>query len=114
MRWPVGDRVPVGATIQFQVRDAASAHDDLTQLLTGSSADAALLFTCNGRGTHLFGEPNHDADTASELLGDLPLAGMFCAGEIGPVGERPFLHGYTASLALFRDIPPAGEDPPVH
>lgn len=98
----VGDRVPVGSTVQFQVRDAESAHDDLTDLLAGVDADGALVFTCNGRGAHMFDEPNHDAETVSEWLGDVPLAGMFCAGEIGPVGGRSFLHGFTASIALFR------------
>jgi small ligand-binding sensory domain FIST len=104
----VGDRVPIGATIQFQVRDAESAHDDLTSLLSGAGADGALVFTCNGRGTNMFAEPNHDAETVSEWLGDVPLAGMFCAGEIGPVGGRSFVHGFTASLALFRSTPGAG------
>lgn len=98
----VGDSVPVGSTVQLQVRDAGSAHDDLVGLLDGRGAsDAALLFTCTGRGTHLFDRPHHDADTIGDALGDVPLAGMFCAGEIGPVGERSFLHGFTASVALF-------------
>ena len=63
-------------------------------------AAAALLFACNGRGVGLFGAPDHDARTVRELLGQLPLAGLFCNGEIGPVGKRTFLHGFTASLAL--------------
>ncbi len=61
---------------------------------------AALLFACNGRGVGLFGAPDHDARTVRELLGPLPLAGLFCNGEIGPVGKRTFVHGFTASLAL--------------
>ena len=59
------------------------------------------MFTCNGRGRSLFGEADHDAGVVAELLGSIPLAGMFCAGEIGPVGGQNFLHGFTASLALF-------------
>ena len=66
-----------------------------------SHGDAALLFTCNGRGTRFFGEPDHDAALVDELLGPVPLAGAFCAGEIGPVGGRNFLHGFTASVAVF-------------
>jgi len=97
----VGDTVPVGRTVQFQVRDADSADEDLRDLLTSAEADAALLFTCNGRGQRLFGEPDHDAGVIDQLLGPLPLAGCFCAGELGPVGARNFLHGFTASLALF-------------
>ena len=99
----VGDTVNVGQTLQFHVRDADAADDDLHALLTGEDARAALLFTCNGRGRHLFGEPDHDAGVVEKLLGPIPVAGAFCAGEIGPVGGRNFLHGFTASLALFRD-----------
>ena len=97
----VGDTIAVGRTVQFQVRDATSADEDLRDLLTSAEADAALLFTCNGRGQRLFGEADHDAGVVDQLLGPLPLAGCFCAGELGPVGARNFLHGFTASLALF-------------
>jgi len=97
----IGDRVDVGTTVQFQVRDAASADEDMRLLLGGARGDAALLFTCNGRGSHLFPEPHHDAGVVEELLGPMPLAGAFCAGEIGPVGGRNFLHSFTASVALF-------------
>jgi small ligand-binding sensory domain FIST len=97
----IGELVTVGQTAQFHVRDAAAADEDLRGLLTGVDADAALLFTCNGRGVALFGTPDHDAGIVDELLGRVPIAGAFCAGEIGPVGNRNFLHGFTASLALF-------------
>ena len=97
----VGEQVSVGQTVQFHVRDAGAADEDLRELLTGVDADAALLFTCNGRGRHLFAVPDHDAGMVEKLLGPIPLAGAFCAGEIGPVGGRNFLHGFTASLALF-------------
>jgi small ligand-binding sensory domain FIST len=97
----VGDEISVGQTVQFHVRDAAAADEDLRLLLSGVDASAALLFTCNGRGRHLFGVPDHDAGVLDQLLGPLPVAGAFCAGEIGPVGGRNFLHGFTASLALF-------------
>jgi len=108
----VGDRVGVGQTVQFHVRDAAAADEDLRALLAGAHADGALLFTCNGRGRSLFGTPDHDAGVVAELLGPLPTAGGFCAGEIGPVGGRNFLHSFTASLALFpggAQERPAGE-----
>jgi small ligand-binding sensory domain FIST len=97
----VGDRVNVGQTVQFHVRDAAAADEDLRELLGGVDADAALLFTCNGRGRHLFGTPDHDAGLVEQLLGPIPVAGCFCAGEIGPVGGRNFLHGFTATMAVF-------------
>ena len=99
----VGDEMSIGSIIQFQVRDAVSADEDLHQLMDGQAADGALLFTCNGRGTHLFSEPHHDAGLVSRMLDRVPIGGMFCAGEVGPVGGRSFVHGFTASLALFHD-----------
>jgi small ligand-binding sensory domain FIST len=97
----VGDLVDIGATVQFHVRDAETADEDLRSLLAGECATGALLFTCNGRGTRLFGVPDHDAEVVNEALDGAPLAGFFAAGELGPVGGRNFLHGFTASLALF-------------
>ena len=94
-------RSSVGQTVQFHVRDAAAADEDLGRCSPARTPPAALLFTCNGRGIRFFGEPDHDAAVVDQLLGPLPLAGAFCAGEIGPVGGRTFLHGFTASLALF-------------
>jgi small ligand-binding sensory domain FIST len=99
----VGDEVSIGDTVQFQVRDAASADEDLKALLAGREADGALVFTCNGRGSHLFDMPDHDASVVVSELGTAAVGGMFCAGELGPVGRRSFLHGFTASVALFRD-----------
>lgn len=101
----VGDYVRVGQTVQFHIRDWQTADHELQQLL-GAVKDearpaAALLFTCNGRGTRLFPEPNHDAVAVAEALGDIPLAGFFAAGELGPVAGKNFMHGFTASLALF-------------
>jgi small ligand-binding sensory domain FIST len=97
----IGDEVDVGTTVQFQIRDAESADADLRTMMTGVTAEAALVFTCNGRGTQLFGAPNHDAALLSDHLSSRPIAGMFCAGEVGPVGGRTMVHGFTASVALF-------------
>ena len=97
----VGDRVPVGTTMQFHVRDAAAADDDLRSMLAGQHGASALLFTCNGRGSGLFGAPDHDAALVAAALGGGPLAGMFCAGELGPVGGANHVHGFTASILLF-------------
>lgn len=100
----IGDNAPVGSTVQFQVRDAESADEDLRLLVEPiDSADGALVFTCNGRGSHLFEHPDHDAAIIADLVRREAVAGMFCAGEIGPVGEHSFLHGFTASAAIFRD-----------
>jgi small ligand-binding sensory domain FIST len=99
----VGDVVEVGSTVQFQVRDAASADEDLHTLLAGRRAQGALVFTCNGRGTHLFGRPDHDAAAVDAVVEGGATAGMFCAGELGPIGGRSFLHGFTASVLLFTD-----------
>ena len=103
----IGARVRVGQTVRLQVRDAASADEDLRQALRaqaealGSDGVAgALLFTCNGRGSHMFELPDHDATAVEDTFG-APAAGFFCAGEFGPVGGRNFLHGFTATLAVF-------------
>lgn len=98
----VGDFVPVGATVQFQVRDSLSAGEDLDALLGDATEHAALLFTCNGRGAAMFGDSHHDARRVSDRVGRA-VAGMFCAGELGPIGARNALHGFTASVALFAD-----------
>jgi small ligand-binding sensory domain FIST len=97
----VGAVVEVGTTVQFHVRDAASADEDLRALLAGRRAHGALVFTCNGRGRHLFGTADHDAGLVADITSGGAVAGMFCAGEIGPVGRRSFLHGFTACVLLF-------------
>lgn len=104
----VGAFARMGQTIQFQRRDAGAASEDMSALLESarrSLGDATIyggcLCSCNGRGHRLFGRPDHDAGMVQKHLGPLGLAGFFCNGEIGPVGDRNFLHGYTASLALF-------------
>lgn len=103
----VGERVRVGQTVRMQVRDGASADEDLREALdrelhaAGGPPAGALLFTCNGRGSHMFGQPDHDAAALDRAFAGAPAAGFFCAGEIGPVGDRNFVHGFTATLALF-------------
>jgi small ligand-binding sensory domain FIST len=106
----VSDEVVVGQTVQFHVRDAGSADKDLRRTLERAAAAlgtrraaGALLFTCNGRGSRLFAEPDHDAGLLAQVLGKIPVAGFFCAGELGPVGGQNFLHAFTASIALFPD-----------
>ncbi len=103
----IGDMVRPGQTVQFHVQDARAADEDLRLLLQGeimlaNTPAGALMFSCNGRGTQLFGAPDHDIRALHQVLGDVPVAGFFCAGEFGPVGGRNFIHGQTASLALFR------------
>ena len=102
----VGDSIREGETIQFHLRDQRTAEEDLELLLTPQALDAppsgALLFSCNGRGTRLYDHPNGDISTIQNILGGVNLAGFFAAGEIGPVGGKNFLHGHTASMALFR------------
>jgi len=104
----VGTLPRAGQTMQFQRRDAAAATEDMKELLGrvkkqigGAPIFGGCLCCCNGRGKHLFGRANHDVELVQEWLGPLGLSGFFCNGEIGPVGKKNFLHGYTASLALF-------------
>ncbi|MGH2749019.1 MAG: FIST signal transduction protein [Actinomycetota bacterium] len=108
----VGDSVAVGETIQFHVRDEASADEDLRTTLKvardkigDGKVSGGLLFTCNGRGSRMFSTSDHDAALIASELGDPPIAGFFCAGELGPVGSKNFLHGFTASMALFSEGP---------
>lgn len=101
----VGDEMRVGSTIQFHVRDGDCADEDLRQMLAeyaGPNAPAGvLLFSCNGRGTRMWSTPNHDVDVIRETCGTVPVTGFFAAGEIGPIGGKNFIHGHTASMALF-------------
>jgi small ligand-binding sensory domain FIST len=103
----LGERVRVGQTVRMHVRDGATADEDLREALRTQAealgvdgAAGALLFSCNGRGSHMFDVPDHDAAALEDTLG-APAAGFFCAGEIGPVGGRNFLHGFTATIAVF-------------
>jgi small ligand-binding sensory domain FIST len=105
----IGDVVQEGQTVQFHLRDAKSASDDLHILLAADRTThrvpplGALLFSCCGRGEGLFGQPHHDIGVVQERLGPIPTAGFFAQGEIGPVGKRNFLHGYTASVVIFSE-----------
>lgn len=96
--------IAVGDRIQFHLRDAETSDQDLRELLAEPHAPAAgaLLFSCVGRGQLLYGHPGHDSRAFQRALGPIPLGGFFCNGEIGPVGGRTFMHGYTSAFALFR------------
>jgi len=112
----VGAMVRTGQTIQFHVRDAESADEDLRSMLSPlktlpeGKGRGALLFTCNGRGTRMFEQPHHDAAVVQSMIGPIPMAGLFAQGELGPVAGRNHIHGFTASLAIFE---PEFELPPV-
>jgi small ligand-binding sensory domain FIST len=104
----VGALPRMGQTVQFQRRDAATASEDFNELLAleknnlaGTEVFGGCLFCCNGRGKNLFGRPSHDSEMIQTHFGPTGVAGFFCNGEIGPVGDKNFLHGFTASVALF-------------
>ena len=104
----VGDLVEVGRTVRLQVRDAEAADADLRTLLAGyrrdtrdAPAGGALLFSCNGRGAHLFGTADHDPALVQSELAALGVGGFFAGGELGPVAGRNHLHGFTASVLAF-------------
>ena len=105
----VGELPNEGQRVQFHLRDANTSGEELEGLLERYAADkvggpdwGTLLFSCLGRGQHLYGRPDYDTDLFRKWLGGIPLGGFFCNGEIGPVGETTFLHGYTSSFGLFR------------
>ena len=104
----IGDSVMEGDIIQFHVRDPIMAQEDLEMMLIPQGfcepPGGALLFCCNGRGTRMYDYPNGDITVIQRNLGGAPLAGFFCAGEIGPIGSENFRHGHTASLAIFRPV----------
>lgn len=107
----VSAHVQAGATIQFHLRDAGASREELRKLLSrGVSAwgvtppAGVLFFNCTGRGKSLYGTSHHDIQTIHTLGGKMPIGGFFCSGEIGPIGRTNFLHGYTASLGLFRPL----------
>jgi small ligand-binding sensory domain FIST len=108
----ITDLVRVGQTVQFHVRDAETADEDLRENLvlareerrSSASPAGALLFTCNGRGSRLFDMPDHDVKLIHEVFGPIPVAGFFAMGEIGPIGGQNFLHGFTASVVLFAPV----------
>jgi small ligand-binding sensory domain FIST len=100
----VGAHVQENHVIQFHLRDAQTSAEDLIHLLARHREQPAgsLLFSCLGRGQNLYGRPDHDTDVFRAALGDVPLGGFFCNGEIGPVQGRTYLHGYTSAFGLFR------------
>lgn len=105
----IGEMLKEGQLVQFHLRDADTSAQDLTIVLERYAVEnrenrvpGALLFSCLGRGQYLYGRPNHDTDVFRDKLGQVPLGGFFCNGEIGPVGGTTFLHGYTSSFGLFR------------
>ncbi|HIF72632.1 MAG TPA: hypothetical protein EYQ61_08775 [Dehalococcoidia bacterium] len=105
----VGELVQEGQVVQFFARDAQAADEDLRMMLEeyidnldGDVPASALLFSCLGRGQYLYGSPDHDTTMFTDMVADIPIAGFFSNGEIGPVGDQTFLHGYSASFALFR------------
>lgn len=96
----------VGQTLQWQVRDRVTADAALRETLLREKGRrpppfASLVFACNGRGKDLFGAPNHDAHALSQIIGSHPSSGLFCNGEIGPIGPKSYVHGYTVAMALF-------------
>ncbi len=105
----IGEMLKEGQMVQFHLRDAETSAQDLNAVLERYAVDnrenqvqGALLFSCLGRGQYLYGRPNHDTDLFREKLGEVPLGGFFCNGEIGPVSGVTFLHGYTSSFGIFR------------
>lgn len=105
----IGEALREGQTVQFHLRDAETSAEDLDALLTRYATQnpiyeeaAALLFSCLGRGMHLYGRPDHDTEMFREKVSAMPLTGFFCNGEIGPVGHATYLHGYTSSFGIFR------------
>lgn len=106
----VNAAVPPNSVVQFHLRDAQTSAYDLERTLSHyraahpvASESGALLFSCNGRGVGLYGQADHDSNAFRRLVADLPIGGFFCSGEIGPVQNATYLHGYTSAFAVFRE-----------
>ncbi|HVP10575.1 MAG TPA: FIST N-terminal domain-containing protein [Phycisphaerae bacterium] len=105
----INSLVRPGQTIQFHVRDSKTATEEMRSLLAGTVAGmtpppaGGLLFTCNGRGAGMFGAPDHDIRLVNSVTKGCPIAGFFAQGEIGPIGHKTFIHGFSSSLVLFHD-----------
>ena len=106
----ISDLVEEGQTVQFHLRDSKAASEELNLMLAKDQVEfpnktpkGALIFSCNGRGRRFFAEPHHDVRALQKRAEGMPIAGFFAAGEIGPVGGKNFIHGYTASVALFAE-----------
>jgi len=105
----IGEILREGQIVQFHLRDALTSAEELAYLLTRyaetegrGNPNGALLFSCLGRGMYLYGQPDHDTKLFRGAVGDVPLGGFFCNGEIGPVSGTTYLHGYTSSFGIFR------------
>lgn len=104
----IGEPLRKGRRVRFHVRDRGASQEDLEKTLdtvdlgSGAAPEAALLFSCLGRGEHLYGEPDHDSRIFRTHFGDMPVAGFFCNGEIGPVGSQTHVHGFTSAFGLIR------------
>jgi small ligand-binding sensory domain FIST len=104
----VAERVRIGQTLQFQIRDAEASRQDLREMLDelaerlhGRRPAFGCYFDCAGRGRGLYGVPDHDVSLIRERLGEFPLVGFFGNGEFAPIGRRNFFHNYTGALVIF-------------
>ena len=107
----IGETLQEGQLVRFHLRDRHTSREELVALLEPyrgyyreNPNSGCLLFSCLGRGQGLYGVPNHDSDVFAQHLGNVPLTGFFCNGEIGPVGTETFLHGYTSSFGIFHPL----------
>lgn len=105
----VNAHIPTNSVVQLHLRDAATSAYDLERTLTSYRASrpmppaGALLFSCNGRGMNLYGQADHDSNAFRRLVADVPVGGFFCSGEIGPINNSTYVHGYTSAFAVFRE-----------
>jgi small ligand-binding sensory domain FIST len=106
----VNAHVPPNSVVQFHLRDASTSAYDLERALTryrastlSAASSGALLFSCAGRGMGLYGQTDHDSNAFRRLVADVPVGGFFCEGEIGPVHNSTYVHGYTSAFAVFSE-----------
>ena len=105
----IGEILREGQLVQFHLRDSNTSSENLRMMLEEYESDqdnhnqfGALLFSCLGRGMYLYGDANHDTNMFKDFVGEIPLTGFFCNGEVGPVGDTTYIHGYTSSFGIIK------------
>lgn len=98
----IGAYVEPGQSVMFCKRDRDAAREDLERMLASITAErgrarGGLYYACLGRGAQMFGRKSEEMEILRDALGDVPLAGFACNGEI----SHDRLYGYTGVLALF-------------
>jgi len=99
----IGDLVRQDQQVMFCRRDVDSAVEDMNRMLASikkglfGKPRGGVYYSCLARGPNLFGTNSEELGLIRDALGEFPLVGFFCNGEI----SHNRLYGYTGVLTLF-------------